>query len=200
MELNFSKEIISEYNLTGYGILNQCRLYKVYKDNFLLGNFFCADEVALFAYEENKKDFKIEILRKLWKQSAYTIYNQKDNLQVGHYDINSFDNNHNVVGILCIEKQIYNSKPLTPEMPENLNFFSSAARGHFKLKVFSEYEDVVYSIKINLPSIYTGREDLLPGNGKIQMSSDNLFLMFSGLFLLEEFLWHGSKRGFFDSK
>ena len=58
--------------------------------------------------------------------------------------------------------------------------------GHFKVKVFDKEEEIVYQLKVNVPIINVPNTSQRPFDGQIQTNTNNLRLLFCGLFLLEQ--------------
>lgn len=106
MNFNFSKEIIDEYTLEGYGVLKKCGVYKVFNLTKLVGQFFYHDEIAYFGYDD--QNFSIETEKPYLKKWKYKIIDQKKSLEIGKYEIPGWTNNDSDIGKVFFGDNAFN--------------------------------------------------------------------------------------------
>jgi hypothetical protein len=184
MRFHFSKEMVKYYNLENYGYLSYSRLYKVFDRDLLVGQCFCNDKVAFFAY--NDEDIRIDIKKRFFKTDIYAVINQKNSSIIGHFDFPEVRNSRLSIGKMTIDNSIYSCK----ELPSDIKFklLDRKTWWHYKIGFGNDETYLTFSCKLNLPFfIMVGTTSNTSFEGDIEMNNENLFLLFSGLFMLDYF-------------
>lgn len=75
-------------------------------------------------------------------------------------------------------------KKLKPETKYRL--FKKDTWGHYKVRISSETEQVIYRFKMEVPLITGTRSAYRSLEGNIELNEANIFLLFTGLFLIEQ--------------
>lgn len=184
MKYHFSKEIISHYNPDGYGYLRDSRLYKVFDNGTIVGQCFCTDEVAFFAYDN--EDMRIDIKKRFFKTDIYTIINQKNSSQIGSFDFPEVRSSKQHQGRMILDDCIYLCKELLPDTKFKL--FDKETWWHYKIGFGNNDIEVIFRCKLNLSFfVSTGTAQRISFNGQVDMKGDDLFILFAGLFMLDQF-------------
>jgi hypothetical protein len=195
MNFTFSKEI-RDYNLSGYGRLYWCRLYKIFDGDTIIGQFLHTDVVAFFTYGE--MDLRIDLKKKFLTKTKHIIVDQKKDTEIGSFQIKYPNNNLKSSGKMTIGNEIYTTLTLPTDIKSRL--FKKETWGSYKVKIFSETEEVIYSLKHEVSWFQSKSDFRSPAKGYIELSSENLLVLFAGLYLLDETLWVASKRAIFEIK
>lgn len=184
MQFTFTKEIIPNFTHTDYGDLGTCSIFTISSEQGSVGKFFHSRRVAFFAFADY--DIRIDYIHRFFRRSRYPIIDQKIGREIGHYDKESFRGFFSKYGKLFLRDRMYSCEKLQP--PVKRNIFRKSTWGFYILQI-SHYPDIVtyhFSIE-NLTHFNTVVSDK-PFTGEITLEGGNLFLLFAGIFLLEQVL------------
>ena len=180
MTFTFSKEIVEKYLLKGYGYFNKARLYKVFEQENMLGEFLQLNETCFLNFAgfaghiENESNNLIK--------SRFQLIDEQSQAKIGEYSISGWVGQY---GKLVLNKSIYYCEYLKPDI--SYSVFNKKTWGHYKIQVSDGTNIVVYQFKINEPIItVSNNRKYRPLNGSIQLYNGNMVLLFAGLFFIEK--------------
>jgi len=168
--------------LQNYGLLEDCRFYKIFEEGNLIGQFFYSDSVAFFAYDNN--DFRIDMQQSSFKKAIYKIIDQKIPIEIGRYEITTSSNKSNYRARLFLDDRVFECQNLKPDVKHNISHKNTW--GHYKIAVWNKNEDVTFNFKLDMPWISTQKYRLQTFAGTIELTGNSILLVFSSLFLLEQ--------------
>lgn len=176
MKYRFSKELVDNFFVEGHGNLNQCRIYKVFDNQNLIGQFFYRSELCFFSYYT--KHIYVEIESNFFKKSKYILIDKQTQVRVGEYKISKWSG---LIGKLILDGQ----KSYRCDILNSYSIFNRETRGRYDVQVSNGVNAVVYRLKIDFPIISTLGTRFRPFSGEIELWGEDIQLVFAGLFLLE---------------
>jgi hypothetical protein len=187
MVFTFVKEIVNNYYVQGRGYLNNCIIYKLYRDNYQIGSFFLKYELCFFTYMS--KDYSIQIKNSNFKRSKYDIIEDASLKKIGEFKIPKFVWFSSIFGKLSLnffkEDEIYYCNKLKTTgilFSEDNPKWSNYCVGLVNTK-----NCIVYRIILNGHKTVHDRHSL-PSSGIIEFGDENPIVVIAGIFLVEQTL------------
>lgn len=201
MTFTFSKELV-DHGLSGKPHL-QLRLYKVFDEaGAVAGSFHYYPKEQFFKIGE--REILISVISKLFRKSKFLMLDRTSQEQVGEYEVfGGYGINHFYqdvpsapTGIIKIAGKNFNFRRVPAEA--GYSVFKKATWGYFKFRLYSIIgnEFYEYSLKMDIPALSKAHfTNYRPFTGNIESTSDNLFVLLAGFYLMEiEFEYEDSKN------
>ena len=191
MNFKFSKELIDSDSTKRPS--KQLRLYKISDDkDQLLGQFFYYPKEQIINFDD--REISIEVVSKFLKKTKYFLVDKKDSKQVGEYEIfGGFGVNHfwrdvpsSPTGTIKLDDTVFNFRRIPSDI--KYSFLKRETWGYFKFRLYAikGHEFYEYSLKMDIPvSSKPHFTKYRPFVGTIESSSDNVFAILAGLYLME---------------
>jgi hypothetical protein len=182
LNFKFSKRVLQNYTHPANGYFKSCSVYAVHSSEEIIGTFLLGEKAAFIDFEQ--ASLRIDISRHVFKSDKYEIVDRVSEIRVGEYKIPLDLAGTTKPGTLLLNGKGYACKKLKPDV--RYSPLKKSTWGHFKVMVFDKDEEVVYKLKLNVPIINVPDTTQRPFDGEIQANTNNLRLLFCGLFLLEQ--------------
>ena len=180
MKYTFLKEILKIHKTEDNQELRNCKLFTVFDNNIKIGHFVYHSKQSYWENENSK--FTIEFKKKGYLRSLLKISNQAGRSEIGSYEMNNWKS----IGMVSLNGHKYQLAILSPEVEHS--FFNKSTWGYYKISLSNEFEEALYYFKIDFPVISFLDPSLKPFTGNIELSGNNLDLLFSGFYLVERYL------------
>lgn len=203
MNLKFSKSYLSTYESDDHVRYKGLRLYYVYKDNSLLGQYFRHGNKQFYKFQD--KQVRIESTEKWYKKPHFKIIDEHDNQvmgefvlpqyynsSIGHYPEVPYSNPYLKIILFNTEYDFRRHARVT-----KYRLFNRSTWGHYSFGLYNKQDECVvnYTFKIEKPML---DGEIMPDNnleGHVSFDEDQYDLLFAGFFLLEKFFDDQNRSG-----
>ncbi|HVU53505.1 MAG TPA: hypothetical protein VHD83_00545 [Puia sp.] len=172
----FSKELHPRYSVEGFGILENWKVYKIRQGEKHIGEFYYHRKICFFEFGD--KEMGIKIRRLFFLNTRAAIVNRKTEEEVGKIVVYNWRWGRNPLGYMQLGDVTYTGLKLKSEVKTSI--LKPRTWNHRKYSVFNSQEAVAYAFR---PTAGATSAFI---DGKITLTGDNLLLLFTGLFLVEE--------------
>jgi hypothetical protein len=203
VNFTFSKAYLLTYSSDDNKKYKGLRLYYVYKDNSILGQYFRHGNEHFFSCQDQK--IQIQSTEKWYKRAQYTIINDQNSQPIGefivpqfyndsfnHYPEVPYTNPYLKIMLLGAEYEFRREKP-------EINYWlpDSKTWGHYCFAIYNKQNVPVvdYSFKIENPLLDGSISFDNALDGKIEAEEEHVLLVFTGFFLMELFFDDQNRSG-----
>jgi hypothetical protein len=184
--LRLNKDLLPEFDFLDFGIVEDCRNYRIWSNDELLGQFYCSGAGAYFMFGD--RFVRIVKTEHGLKDSEYRLIDNENGSELGRYKIPGWFGGLTPLGEMIYRGKVFKCAKLKPALKANM--LKPSTWGHYAVRVFGNEESVTYELKLKLSMFGLNSRELSPFQGTIQLTGENMFLLFGGLFLLEHVFNH----------
>jgi hypothetical protein len=186
MEFTFFKTLITAGLLDGPYPLKEQANYKVFDGRKPIGEYYHTPKESELSFEGKRIKLKT---RGRWPlMPKVTITDHPYGETVGKIKLSYIHGPGGFGGYpheMILENNKYWFKELKPDVRYSL--FKRETRGYYKFKCYNEWEEIIYTFKIDFPPGFSlgNNTPKLPFAGAIDYRCNNLLLLFAGFYLIE---------------
>lgn len=196
MSLTFSRSYLSSYTSEDNRNFKDLRLYYVYKDNSLLGQYFRNGDEHFFYYPGHRS--KIEIIGKLFEKKSYQLIDESNQQTIGKFEI---------PGSYNTSPYHYPEVPYSDPYPKLIMgenafefrrekqkveywLFDKNTWGYYNFALYDNNRDpkLSYDFRVEDPPLNAAIRKYHNLEGSIEPANADHMLLFAGFFLLENFI------------
>jgi hypothetical protein len=181
----FSKKVPTDHYPSDNGVKNVSGIYYIFLNDQSACTFVAGSRFSLIQF--GGQTFEVEE-KWGWLKSRQYLINKASGAIAAEYRFNTWLTAFRspVYKLTTGEKSTYKFQRMPP--PVKPAIFKRSTWGYYQFKLYNHYESIVYNLKMELPEISDGGYSDLSFEGTAELiNTDNQFLVFAGLYLIEQY-------------
>lgn len=186
MNFTFTKEILNKrfFSNTRNEWINNYALYKILKDDILIGDLIYTDKYAYYSNKEN--EIKIDFVKHFFNATEYFIKDIKSEMLLGEFKIPSSGFAWNLSAEIYFKNKIYKCRKLKADIKYNI--FKKDSWNNYKIEIYNignESENIIYTYHMDMPALTSNNKSQRSFIGAIQSTLNDLDIIFIGFLYIE---------------